>query len=277
MRENPAAELLGVIQQVRRRWRMKLALRGALAVAAIGLLVFLVSARALEAARFTPQAIIIFRIVLAAAVAALTGYLLVRPLLRRVRDEQVAMYLEEHEPTLQATIISAIEAGRDASTPHSQALVRRLVEEAIQKTRAIEYGKRVERQPVRRYAATIAAVTAAAIALFAFGPAYLRHAGSALFMLSRDVEAAVPYRIAVKPGDATVAKGADQVISAELAGFDAADAVLMVKKQQPDAQFERFPMVRGESGAYDGMLFDLAGTCPVLRRGGRRNVADISR
>ena len=227
-------------------------------VAALGLLVFLVSARALEAARFTPQAIITFRIVLAAVIAGLVAYLLVRPLLRRVRDEQVAMYLEEHEPTLQASIISAIEAARDSSTPHSQALVRKLVEEAIQKARAIEYGKRVEQRPVRRYAAIIATVGAAAIALFMFGPAYLRHAGSALFMFSRDVEAAVPYRIAIKPGNATVAKGADQVITAELSGFDAADAVLMVKKQGKDTEFERFPMVRGESGAYDGMLFDLS-------------------
>ena len=237
---------------------MKLALRGAVGVAALGLLVFLVSARALEAARFTPQAIITFRIVLAAVIAGLVAYLLVRPLLRRVRDEQVAMYLEEHEPTLQASIISAIEAARDSSTPHSQALVRKLVEEAIQKARAIEYGKRVEQRPVRRYAAIIATVGAAAIALFMFGPAYLRHAGSALFMFSRDVEAAVPYRIAIKPGNATVAKGADQVITAELSGFDAADAVLMVKKQGKDTEFERFPMVRGESGAYDGMLFDLS-------------------
>ena len=156
MREDLSAKLLDVIRQVRRRWRMKLALRGAVGVAALGLLVFLVSARALEAARFTPQAIITFRIVLAAVIAGLVAYLLVRPLLRRVRDEQVAMYLEEHEPTLQASIISAIEAARDSSTPHSQALVRKLVEEAIQKARAIQYGKRVEQRPVRRYAAIIA-------------------------------------------------------------------------------------------------------------------------
>jgi hypothetical protein len=77
-------------------------------------------------------------------------------------------------------------------------------------------------------------------------------------MFSRDVEAAVPYRIAVKPGNATITRGADQVISAELSGFDAADAVLMVKEQGADDEFERVPMVRAESGGYDGMLFDLA-------------------
>ena len=33
MREDYTAELLGIVRQVRRRWRMKLALRGALIVA----------------------------------------------------------------------------------------------------------------------------------------------------------------------------------------------------------------------------------------------------
>src|SRR5436190_19712445 len=164
MREDLSAELLNVVLQLRRRWRMKLALRGALAVAALGLLLFLLSARALEAARFTPQSIVTFRIVLVAGFAGLIAYLLARPLLRRVRDEQVAMYLEEHEPSLQATIISALEATRQNTTDStSPALVRKLVEEAIERARVVEYGKRVEHQPVRKYAASGAAVLVGAI------------------------------------------------------------------------------------------------------------------
>ena len=37
-----------------------------------------------------------------------------RPLSRKVTDEQVALYLEEHEPTLDSTILSAMEASRAA-------------------------------------------------------------------------------------------------------------------------------------------------------------------
>ncbi|MEX1128132.1 MAG: DUF4175 family protein, partial [Vicinamibacterales bacterium] len=253
-------ELLGIIRTVRRRWRVKLAIRGALTVLGIALLVFLASASALEAARFTPEAIQTARIVLALAIAGLLGVFFIRPLLRRVSDEQVAMYLEEHEPSLQASIISAIDASRAAGADdeaHSRALVRKLVESAVQQSEEVEHGRRVERPPVRRYAGVMAALAVAAIALFTFGPAYLRHAMSAMFALSRDVEAAVPYRIDVIPGNATVSRGADQVITAALSGFDAADAALMVRKA-PDAEFERVPMVRGESGGYDGMLFDLA-------------------
>ena len=75
-----------------------------------------------------------------------------------------------------------------------------------------------------------ARVAAAAIALFTFGPAYLRHTLSAIFVISRDVEAAAPYRIEVKPGQRDGAKGADQMISATLSGFDAA------RSGHPDAQ-----------------------------------------
>jgi hypothetical protein len=105
--QDPATELRTVIQQVRRRWRMKLAIRGALAVLGIGFVVFLVSASALEAARFSPGAILTARAGLALAIAALVAFFFVKPLIRRVSDEQVALYLEEHEPTLQEAIISS--------------------------------------------------------------------------------------------------------------------------------------------------------------------------
>src|SRR5215212_5880986 len=147
-----SSELLEIIRQVRRRWRVKLALRGALGVVGLGAVVLLLSAFGLESWRFTPGAIVTFRILLGVALIALVAYLLVRPLMRSASDEQVALYLEEHEPSLQAAIISAVEAGRGGgSSPFSATLVRRLVESAVDKCHAIESGRRVERVPVRRY------------------------------------------------------------------------------------------------------------------------------
>ncbi len=56
--------------------------------------------------------------------------------MRQATDEQVALYLEEHEPSLQAAIISAVEAERGGSgSPFSATLVRRLVESAVEKAR----------------------------------------------------------------------------------------------------------------------------------------------
>src|SRR5688572_22445760 len=206
------SDLIGIIRQVRRRWRMKLALRGAAIVAALTVVAFLAAALGLESSRFAPGAIFAFRILLPAAMLVLIGFFFVRPMLRRVTDEQVALYLEEHEPSLQAEIISAVEASRMPGAPSS--LVKRLVESAIEKVRALEEGRRVERRPLNAYTAAFGAVVLATLALFVLGPAFLRHALSALVIVSRSVEAAVPYTIAVTPGNANVPRGADQAITA---------------------------------------------------------------
>ena len=50
-------ELVDVIHRVRNRWRMKLALRGAVIVVAGTLLALFLSASSLEALRFSPTAI----------------------------------------------------------------------------------------------------------------------------------------------------------------------------------------------------------------------------
>src|SRR5262249_61435603 len=74
--------------------------------------------------------------------------------------------------------------------------------------------------------------------------------------LAGSVEAAAPSRIEVPPGDHTIPRGADQAISAKLVGFQADQAVLMIRKS-PTAAFERVPLIRTED-RYEGTLFDVA-------------------
>ncbi|HYB96764.1 MAG TPA: DUF4175 family protein, partial [Vicinamibacterales bacterium] len=253
---NARAQLLEVVRQVRRRWRIKLALRGAVGFLIAGVVAMIAMAYTLEALKFTPGAILAARIVTALMFISAGAWFFARPLSRRVTDEQVALYLEEHEPTLDSTILSAMEAA-ERPGDWSPELIRKLVENAIDRVHEIREGQRIEREPMKRYVWIAGGVAAAAIALFAFGPAYFRHSLSAIFVISSSAEAAAPYRIDVKPGDATVAKGADQMISATLSGFDAADAAILVKKGSTGT-YERVPMVKADNGSYEGMLFDLA-------------------
>src|SRR5262252_5852072 len=149
--DHRSSELLDVIRRVRNRWRLKLALRGAVVVVAGTVLALLLFASGLESLRFSAPAIITFRIVTVIVFVALLGYGLVWPLRRRVTDAQVAMYLEERDPTLEAAIISAVEA--TASGPlkdHSPHLVEKLVEQAVDRCRALEDGDAVERDSIRR-------------------------------------------------------------------------------------------------------------------------------
>ena len=66
-----SSELVDVIRRVRNRWRLKLALRGAVVVAAGTVLALLLSASGLESFRFSAPAIVTFRIVTVAVFVGL--------------------------------------------------------------------------------------------------------------------------------------------------------------------------------------------------------------
>ena len=253
------SELTSIIRDIRKRWRLKLAARGAAFVVAGFLLTLLLSAYTLETLKFSPGSIIAFRVAMVMIFGALAGYFFVLPQWRRVSDEQVALYLEECEPSLETAILSALEAEKGSSS-HSPALARRLVEHAIERCGVIERGRRLETQPLRRYAIAIAATTAAAFLLFVLGPAYLRQGASALLLMAGDVLEASPYRINVKPGSTTVPRGSDQVIIATVQGFESDKAELLIRKSI-SAQFEHIPMVfNNDTKIFEGMLFDLPGS-----------------
>src|SRR2546428_6781749 len=110
-------ELVEIIRQIRNRWRLKLALRGVVVVVAGSLLALLLSASGLEAFRFSPNAIIMFRVIVALVFAALAGALLWVPPMRRATGGQVALYLAKSDPSLAASIFSAL----GASTEHAAA------------------------------------------------------------------------------------------------------------------------------------------------------------
>src|SRR4051794_7175768 len=255
---DPRTELVDVIRRVRNRWRARLALRGAVVVVAGTVLALLLSASGLESFRFSAPAIITFRIVIVAVFVSLLLYGLVWPLRRRVTDAQVAMYLEECDPTLEAAIISAVEAtAGGGSEAHSPRLVDKLVEQAITQCRALDHGRAIERTSVQRHAGALAAIAAITALAVAFGPAYLRHGLSALLVISRSAEASSPYSIEVTPGNTKVPRGADQPVTAKLVGFTSSDVSVMMRAGA-NGSFDRVPLIAStQPGAFEGMLFHL--------------------
>ena len=260
---NQQLDLRQIVRKVRRYWRLKVALRGIAIVTAIGAVMLLVAAYGLEWARFSPLSIILSRIGLAVIFTATLIYFLVRPLIHKVTDEQVALYLEEHDPALEATIISAVEVSQSVGTSkeerplfRSPVLVDLLISSAIERCLATGAGRRVEIQSLVRYATLAVAVWFLGLVIFLAGPVYLRQALSAMLLMSQGVEAAVPYRIEVTPGHVTLPRGADQTISAKLLGFDVTEASLMVRRVEAES-FEEFPLIKGEDGLFRGMIFKI--------------------
>src|SRR5688500_20402362 len=103
----PPHDLFGIIAHVRNRWRMKLALRGAVALLAAAFGLFVLAAYGLEAVKFTTTSSIIARVAPVVGLIAAVLWLVVRPLRRRVTAEQVALYLEDPDPAPLAALLRA--------------------------------------------------------------------------------------------------------------------------------------------------------------------------
>ena len=182
---------------------------------------------------------------------------------RRVSDMQVALYVEEHEPSLQAAILSAVdigaasEAGTERRCP--PVIVDKLVAQAVEKARTIDGGRAVGRHAMQRNAvgARRASPRLGAL-LLVVGPEFLRQGASALLDARRQREAASPYAIKVTPGDVDGAQGLRP-------GGHREARRLPVERRRADGEarkasdkFERMPLVAtGDAATFEGMLFDV--------------------
>ncbi|RPJ63680.1 MAG: DUF4175 family protein, partial [Acidobacteria bacterium] len=257
--DNERDKLLRVIRQVRGRWRWRVVLRSLTVLVGAAVLTVLAAAWGLERWRFRPEAIVTFRVVTYLALVGLGWWFLVRPLMRRVSDIQVALYIEEHEPSLESLLLSAVDGslpGRREGSTESAALLERLVKFAVERCERIRDGRDVERRSMRRSWQVLAAIGIAAAIVFLGGPAYLRHGAMTLLVPIRSVEAASPYRIDVMPGDTTLPRGADLAVAARLVGFASAEGGLFTRSS-PGAAFERVTMIPGKDGGLEATIFRL--------------------
>src|ERR1043165_187975 len=190
----PPKDLLGIIRYVRARWRARLAVKGAVRAFAVNVAVFFALAYLMQWSRFTPASILFARLVLAASIVGSVYFFLAKPLRRRVTDDQVALYLEEKNPSLQTMLISAVESSREGRHWESSALVQKLVRQAVEHCMLDDKPRRAGQKPLRANGAIFAGVALAALLAVLLGPAYFRHALSAMMLWQRSVEAAAPYK-----------------------------------------------------------------------------------
>jgi hypothetical protein len=254
-------DLLRIIRSVKWRWRAGMALRGLSIVAMIGVVAFVLSAYGMDRFRFNPTAVAVFRILVYSSLVAAAARFLIWPFRRRISDEQVALYLEEHEPSLKGHVVSGVQFGSEAdgapSQGHSPELIRKLVRSAIEKCVTIEEGRRVDRRRIVRSSGILAGATMMGMALLVLSPGFVRYSAPFLLAPWSNTESSNPYSIEVSPGHITLARGADLRVAARLLNFDSDEIDLAVKRGN-DGAWERLPMtVDEESGEYVLLLFDI--------------------
>ena len=193
------------------------------------------------------------RILTWVTLALSTYFFLIRPLLRRVTNNQVALYLEENEPSLEHSVVSALDQGKDASPD----LAQRVVQVALERTKKVAYGRRVEQSKLYRFAGALTGIVLLALSSALLGPEHLRHGLSALLLPAVDAAEVNPYAISVMPGDVTIPRNSDQIVEAKLAGFDAPEASIFMRSTSAQS-FRRLSMLPGLEGGYEVMLVAVA-------------------
>ncbi len=247
--------LLDIIVTVRRRWRLRLALRGLLLVTGALILTVILAGLGLNQAHFTPSAILTVRIVVWVGLLALMIHAIALPLLRQVSDAQVALYVEENEPGLEALLVSAVEGVNGQSL--SPRLVDRLVARAVERARIFDTGLPADATGIRRFGGALAVAVAGAVALFLAGPTLVRQAAEVIFVPWSEAAAEAPFAVLVEPGDVSVPKGGDLDVRAQLRGFTS-ERVTLLFRPTDRQDWDRVGMDASDTlGQFGFRLFDL--------------------
>jgi hypothetical protein len=209
--------------------------------------------------RFEPSTVALVRVGSWLVLAAFAVRWLFLPLLRRPSETQVALYVEEHDPTLDAMVLSAVESTTSGAqeSARSPRLVARLVDRALARTRTAGAGTGLEGRSITLSLASLAAIVVIGVLTLWNGPGFMRTGARFIAAPWTNAEEARPYYIAVDPGNAEVARGGGQLVRARLHGFDSEEAQIAVQRGA-DSAWVHIPLIAArDSGAFEIRLFDL--------------------
>ena len=255
-RDAPAS-IDALIARLRRRWRLRLLLGGLSQVLVFTTAAVLAAAWLLNEFHFSAGSVWSLRLLTLAVLAGTIFAACLRPLRRRVGDAQVALYLEEREPSLGGLLSSAVDARRAARDEVSPRLARKVAEQALEACRELDYGDAAEARNLRQAWLRLGLAALAIGLLAAWPPQFLRFGAPALLLPWTGAADYSPYRIDLSPGDIEIPRGGDQLISARIPGFDGDDVLLFTSRDDGRSWQQTSMSIGAEAGVYESFLFDL--------------------
>ena len=211
-------QLFSIINSVRRRRSLVTIFKGVAITIAAAAVLLLALSYAAHKFRYSNASLISLRIAAIAGLVAAVYFFLLRPLRKKVTDNQVARLIEEKHSGLADRLNTAVEFEAQKNQP----VIARLLDDANQKAQEINPNEVVPRQRLFGYGGIVAATVALFIGALLFGP---KEISSGLTNLVAPVSAesllssAAALKITVKPGTARVPKGSDQQFTASLVNF----------------------------------------------------------
>lgn len=219
------SELHNYIARLRLRLRLGACLRGAAIFAGTALGVTLALVLLLNHFAFPAHGVTAGRVLMAAALAAAAAFGLALPILRLTRAHAVR-HAEKADPDLEQRLTTFEERATRGDDPFLELLAA----DTLKHTEEIAPEVLVPRNRLLALGGAGLGCLAVLLWTVAAGPGYLGY-GASLLWTGAKKDAAPLYSIAVKPGNATVRRNADQLIFAHVTGMQPGDAHLFARFQ----------------------------------------------
>ncbi|MBI4567468.1 MAG: hypothetical protein HY719_03635 [Planctomycetes bacterium] len=188
---------------------------------------------------------------------------LVGPLSRRRSDEAVAARLEEHLPDLDGALVSAVEFSRLSGGGLTAALRAEAVKIAAQGAGAVDRRRAVNPRRAKQLALAAGGLLLLGAAYGAWWPDHFRNGLLRLALPAASIDPITATRLEVKPGDVTVPRGDDVLVTATPSGDLPPSAAIEYRLDDaaPDAESaaETAPM------RFEGAVF--LHSFPAIERG----------
>ncbi|MFQ6113299.1 MAG: DUF4175 family protein, partial [bacterium] len=244
------------INQVYRRWKRLIWLKGVGIALLSGIVAFLL-AFALDSffELSLPMRLLLLALI-GAVILTSIYYEIVRPLMKAPSLTQLARYVEEKYPDLEDRLVTAVEVGGRENPRISSIILEKLLDDTRVHIENLNLPRTVRTKgPVILGAVGLAASVVVAAAILS----------NLDYFISKSNRIFTPWNIPtiinrpqliVSPGNARVPKGSEQEIQAELAGFEAATVTLYFAAN--DTLWEKVEMDRTEeNNVYVFNFFDL--------------------
>ncbi len=224
-------QLFSIIRAVKRRLWVVKALRGLAISLATGMALLIIAGLAAHRYHYNPGALISLRLVAFLGFIAAVYFFLVRPLLKRASEAQVARLIEERHRGLQDRLATAVEfTSEEQKRRASSTIVARLLDDANRCASEVTLDEVIPKERLWKWSSAAAACIALFISLLLWGPREISSGVAQLITPASEAASANALRITVKPGTARVPKGSDQRFLATLVNFQADEVTFFWRK-----------------------------------------------
>ena len=269
MRQND--ELLQKIGQVRSKWKAFVWMRGLAWV--LGLLVAALAIGIYLATETSVSLSVIRNISLlfAGAMAAAAVWKLILPLRRVPTDTQLAQFVEEKNPGLEQSLVSAIETIHKPKAENGPFNFL-LIKDALERTKNVRFGETINKKKFNIFAATNGALVLAILIGLFVASMFMPNSIDKL-MAVFDPPTLDEMKLTVTPGSTTVAKGSDVKVNAVITGYDSPrGTIYFMYENSKEWSSAAMDVVPDKQATYQFQSVQSPGTGSLLRRYFRKAV-----